>query len=543
MADAATKLVLTCTCGQRMKVPGNALGKAVTCVKCKTKVAITEDNTVPSAPPQQKPPPQAPKAPPPQQEQPPPQAAKAPAQPQEQPPPQAPKAPAQPQEQPRASSEDGEEPSYPPLEVDGSAVAQVLLESEIITEANLAEVRLVKKDLLHNEWELLVDLGHVSAEDFHAFMTKKTKVANIDLKNYEIPSDVIEFAPEDMVKRGLVFPIDRLGKLLTLGMACPIDTDTIEYVKKRTGLKIDAMLCNMDDLRATIKRHYPVKREPVGYGDPFGKEMAREFTEYIDDNEVADRIYDMAPMAPPSDTLERCKAAMQDPASALKEVTDVAIGDPIVALRLLTVSNSAAYGFAKRVDNLELACALLGAEAAATVLAAVDSVDYIKQQAGFDYEAMRNRARFCAKAAKAIATACESQRVIAAQTAGLLHEIGRMAFLAAAPNSYPVVSKGLAGEDLLAAEQRVYHTAHTELGYMRARKRNLPPAITEPIRFQGNPKEAVKSKEVVAIVALAARLAEAHGAGKKPSFQNIEFAFEHLDLKEDQVSAVFADLA
>lgn len=530
MADAAPKLVLTCTCGQRMKVPGNALGKTVTCVKCKTKVAITEENTeAPAArapaPPQEQRPPQARKA-----------AARAPA-----PPPPAPRAPAPPGRQP--ASEDEEAPSYPPLEVDGSAIARVLVEQGLVTEASMEEVHLVKQDLPRNEWELLIDLGYLSSNDFQAFMTKQSKAANIDLKNYEIPSDVIEFAPEDMVKRGLVFPIDRLGKLLTLGMACPIDTNTLEYVKKRTGLKIDAMLCNLDDLRETIKQYYPKKREVVGYGDPFGKEMAREFTEFIDSNEVADRVFALAPLAPPRDAVEQCKAAMQDQGAALKDVTAIAVGDPIVALRLLTVSNSAAYGFAKRVDNLELACALLGVEAAATVLAAVDSADYSQQQGDFDYEALRNRARFCSKAAQAIAIACESQRAVTAHTAGLLYEIGRIAFLATVPNSYPVVSKGLSGDGLLAAEQRVYHTSHAELGYMLARKRNLPPAITEPIRYHRKPEEAVKSKEVVAIVSLAARLAEAQEAGTKPSFENAEFALEHLELTQDQVSSVFADVS
>ncbi|MBN2308734.1 MAG: hypothetical protein JXR94_07165, partial [Candidatus Hydrogenedentes bacterium] len=40
------KLILTCDCGERMKVPRSAVGKTGVCPSCGRRIAITAGNTV-----------------------------------------------------------------------------------------------------------------------------------------------------------------------------------------------------------------------------------------------------------------------------------------------------------------------------------------------------------------------------------------------------------------------------------------------------------------------------------------------------------------
>lgn len=500
MAKDDAMLLITCACGQKMKVPPDAVGKVAKCVKCGKKIKITADAVAPldtgSEPPKH--------------------AAQG-TPPQESPPPSADK----------------------PREV--GAVLVALKEAGLVSDAALAEVSLVQHDLPRSTWELFLQLGHVSSKDFHSLMSKVGKVTSIDLKNYNIPKEVIDFVPEDIVKERILFPVDKLGKLLTIAMPCPIDVDSISRVEEATGLKVKTMVCTLDEIQKLILSYYPSHGGRGMYDDAFSKELAKDFGELVDGNAVAARILELDSLAPLSETAAKLEAACSNGEGALEESTQIVLSNPISAALLLNVANSAAYGFPKRVDNIPLATALLGPETVASVIKEFGPRDYAEGGDAFDFGAAWKRAQFCCSAAHVIATTIESQRGQAAETAALLHQIGRIALLSAAPHSYAQVTKGLKGEELANKEERVFGLSHMEAGYMLARRWNLPPGITEPLRWHRNPDGATKSKEIVSIVAIACRMTDAMEVETAPVFDKDESPLQALHLSEVKVSNIFKE--
>ena len=496
MAQDATMLLITCSCGQRMKVPAEALGKTATCVKCGERLRITVETTDPSGP----------------------------AQP----------AGARPSE---AEQRDG-------LARKGMDAVHVLRQHGLVDAEAIQEATLVQQDIPKKIWDLLIDLDYVSVEDFHSIMAKQKGIANIDLLNYHIPQDVVEVVSSEIAHRGVLMPVDKLGKLLTLAMACPLDVEIISEVEAHTGLKVKPMLSTRDALKSTIANHYPLDKDPSTAEDAITQKLRKEFRVLLKKNEVARRIFAIESLAPFAQTTEHLKSIREEQknGSILKAMTENIATDPVATALLLRVSNSEAYGFSKRVDSLGLACTLLGPAAVCAVVDSASLSDYASGSDDFDFEGLWRRAQFCAEAAQSIASAMNSQLAITAYTAALLHEIGRLALLHAMPNSYPGITLGKNGPERAQAEARAYRLTAAEAGYVLTRSWNMPLSIAEPIRYQREPRLAKQAREVTPIVTLAVLMADAHEVGaSSPNLKKNDAIIARLGLSRSVLREIYAD--
>ena len=71
--------------------------------------------------------------------------------------------------------------------------------------------------------------------------------------------ELLALVPAEIARKHELFPIDKMGKLLTVGMVCPLDKAAITDVEACTGLRIKPMLCTTADVRKALDRYYPVK--------------------------------------------------------------------------------------------------------------------------------------------------------------------------------------------------------------------------------------------------------------------------------------------
>lgn len=480
-----------------MKVPAEALGKTATCVKCGERLKITVETADPSSTPSN-----------------------------------------------LVTRPSGLGPEQDGLSSMGTEAVHVLRQHGLVDALAIEQATLVQQDIPKKMWDLLIDLGYVSPEDFHSVMAKQKGITNIDLQNYRIPKEVIAVVSSEIAHRGVLMPVDKLGRLLTLAMACPLDVDSISEVEAHTGLKVKPMLSTIDAIKNEIDHHYPMDDEPVTPNDPWTRELHEEFGQLLETNEVARRVFAIESLAPYVETTQRLKSASdgQNNGSTLKAITEIIATDPVATALLLRVSNSEAYGFSQHVDGLGLACTLLGPNAACAIVDSVEPNVGLSQTAEFDYHAFGMRAQFCAEAAQSIAGAINSQLAITAYTAALLHEIGRLALLSAMPKSYPGVTKGKGGPERTLAEGRAYHLTAAEAGYILTRRWNMPLSISEPIRFQREPRQAKQTREITPIVTLAVLMADAFETGAaSPNFNKADAIIVKLGLSRSTLEDVYTE--
>ena len=221
------------------------------------------------------------------------------------------------------------------------------------------------------------------------------------------------------------------------------------------------------------------------------------------------RRIDSLPALP--ETVHHVREAMQNPDTEVKDIVDLVTLDPPIAAKVLSVANSAAYGFSQQIHDLTFAVTLLGLHEIYAIVLSAAVVDLLKRWKHFDYRSFWLHSMCSAAGARVVAKACGRKRLAGIFTAGLLHDFGRAVLWEIAPQLCAKIDEGLTGRELSEAEERIVGLSHTEAGFELATHWNLPQELAEPIRFHHEPMKAVDAKEHVAVVSIASVLVTAKG--------------------------------
>ena len=338
-------------------------------------------------------------------------------------------------------------------------------------------------------------------------MAKQPGVASIDLENYDVSPETLQTVPRELIEKHEIFPIDKMGSRLTLGMACPLDAGTIHSIEELSGLKVKPILCPAEDIQAAIARYYPgelSEEDQPSYmkGSNLGRvESALKL------QRIGPLIRKIKSFPALPETVQRVEQAMQDPERAARDAAEILGSDMSMAAKVLSVANSSAYGFARTIDSLDLAVALLGLHETYSIVLSAGIVDLMGHERRATWETLRRRSTGCAAAAKIIAKASGRAQLPGVYAAGLLHEIGRVVLSSIATQQHARISTGLTGDDLLRAEEKEIGLTHTEAGYQLADYWGLPNGISQAIRMHHTPEAATEEKEIVAVIALASAMA------------------------------------
>jgi putative nucleotidyltransferase with HDIG domain len=189
---------------------------------------------------------------------------------------------------------------------------------------------------------------------------------------------------------------------------------------------------------------------------------------------------------------------------------------------------------------------LLGLVETYSVVISSAVINVFDKSRTFDYMAFWLESQMCARVARALSKFLELKNQSGVFSAGLLHDIGRVALVQIVPKHYERISPELVGLDLVKAEEEVLGLTHTEAGYELAQHWDLPPELAECIRFHHAPHHASEERRGIAsIVNVAEAIARVHpqpGEALDLDLSECEAALRILDLKESEVAEVAASV-
>ncbi len=395
-------------------------------------------------------------------------------------------------------------------------IGDLMVEAGLITPGMLREALDAQRERGTKVVETLIHLGHVTVDDFVNFLSRQPGVASLDLRRYQVQRDIVGLIPREVAMKLEVFPVDRMGRLLTLAMACPLDAHSIREIETLTSLRVKPILCPASDIRAAIESYYgggeasaaeeeapeetaapsvPVKKAPatVAAKARSGMQLAQ----------VAEQVRQLTSLPALPATVSRVQEALGDVSISPKEVAQAIAQDPAIAIKVLSVANSPAYGFASQVETIDLAVALLGLRETYSIVLSAAVLNLFDVKKRFDYCGFWEEAMNTAGAARILARCCGKNKEGGAFTAGLLHDIGRIALLEIVPDLYTQVPAQLAGPELVAAEEKIVGLSHPEAGYELAVHWHLPNTLALAIRHHHRAEQAPECKQETAVVALA----------------------------------------
>lgn len=211
-------------------------------------------------------------------------------------------------------------------------------------------------------------------------------------------------------------------------------------------------------------------------------------------------------VSPPSTYIQLNKL-VQDPDSAIDDISAVINTDPALATRLLRIVNSPFYGFPSQINTISRAITIIGTRELTNLVLATSVINAFKgiPTSLIDMDAFWRHSFATAITAQLLAEEAGQRSNERFFIAGLLHNIGSLVLYQSMPElaGEAIRSAEFGHEVLFQAERRVIGFDHGEVGYALARAWHLPHSLQEVARYHHTPSEAEDFPMDVAIVHIA----------------------------------------
>jgi putative nucleotidyltransferase with HDIG domain len=188
----------------------------------------------------------------------------------------------------------------------------------------------------------------------------------------------------------------------------------------------------------------------------------------------------------------------ENPDVTTEQMGRVISKDHILAVKLLKLVNSAFYGFPQRVSSLQSAIILLGFNVIKSLIISASIFEFMEDNDRELWEHSLGCAVVCNVLAKRLQVSDPEE----ISTAGLIHDIGKVAIKMELPQEYREIEAMVHDRQIpmREAELQVLGFNHAEVGGWLAKTWNLPGKLVEPVAMHHNPAGAKKEKMATAIV-------------------------------------------
>jgi len=121
---------------------------------------------------------------------------------------------------------------------------EILLGKGLITPEKVEEINLRQLKTGESEEEVIKALRLVSDVDFVKAKADFLRVPFVDLENIGFSPEALTLVPESVAQKYKIVPynLDTKNKILSVAMVNPLDLETIEFLEKKTNLKISVAI-------------------------------------------------------------------------------------------------------------------------------------------------------------------------------------------------------------------------------------------------------------------------------------------------------------
>ncbi len=184
-------------------------------------------------------------------------------------------------------------------------------------------------------------------------------------------------------------------------------------------------------------------------------------------------------------------SVIKDEGSGLNDLADVMCYDQALTTQVLKLVNSAYYGFAQQITSISKALPLLGMEQAKNIIITFAMKPMLTSRGGkVLWEHSIRTAVGCEWLAKQFKLMDPAEAFVI----GFLHDIGKIVLNTKNPIVYrKVVELVNKGANILDVENMFFGTNHSDVGFLLAKKWQLPIVVINGIKYHHNPQASSMS--------------------------------------------------
>jgi len=200
---------------------------------------------------------------------------------------------------------------------------------------------------------------------------------------------------------------------------------------------------------------------------------------------IVNRTTDLTPL---KSVATKAIQLAEDERSAAMDLATVISSDQALTAKLLKLSNSAYYGYARRISNVREAVILLGMRTVRSVAISSAIIDAFSvpelERGGFDQDLFWAHSVNVGLVAELIARETRVVRPEDAFTAGVLHDVGKLAMMLVEPRLFGEVADlvNVEGMKYRDAELAVFEIGHEYVGARLAQRWKFPENLVSSIR-------------------------------------------------------------
>jgi putative nucleotidyltransferase with HDIG domain len=199
-------------------------------------------------------------------------------------------------------------------------------------------------------------------------------------------------------------------------------------------------------------------------------------------NDLVNSIKDFPAMP---NIIMRALNIMKDPESSAKGLADIISFDQSLSTKVLTLVNSAYYGFPQQITSIHRALALMGMSKAKNIIFTVAMRPMLINQA--DKELWKHSIRTavgCEHLAKHLKIMDSDEAFVI----GFLHDLGKMVLcMKDATLCQKIKELTKTGANVIETERLFFGTDHCQMGSLLAKKWQLPLLIANAIKYHHTP--------------------------------------------------------
>jgi len=141
------------------------------------------------------------------------------------------------------------------MKVDHKQLKAFLLDAELLSKEQFSEVQKIAKESGQDIEDILVVNNFISQEDLVRLRAYILGIPFVDLGKTIVPAEILEIIPEPIARSHNIVAFRKTKKDLEVAMLDPEDLQTIDFIKKKSDLKILARLTTSEGIKNILSQY------------------------------------------------------------------------------------------------------------------------------------------------------------------------------------------------------------------------------------------------------------------------------------------------
>ncbi|MBN1522771.1 MAG: Flp pilus assembly complex ATPase component TadA [Candidatus Aureabacteria bacterium] len=156
------------------------------------------------------------------------------------------------------------------LEDNAYEIGEALIAHNIVAKEEFEEAMNSSEESGVSFVDILIENFNVDKNDIYNTIAELYNVPYVDLSEYVSDPKVIELISEDLARKYTVFPVFKIGNVLTVSMSDPTDIVAIDQIRLNSEVEVEPCLSSKKDILESINKNYRATDAMQGIVDSIG---------------------------------------------------------------------------------------------------------------------------------------------------------------------------------------------------------------------------------------------------------------------------------